>query len=65
MFLFQGSVTKKYKFVITGHGKYEKVATEDGAANGKSGKVTKYNPNWKSKIESSYTQSIYVPQDAT
>lgn len=31
---------KKYKFVITGHGKYEKVAVEDSAANGKSGEVT-------------------------
>lgn len=38
--LFQGAAAKKYKFVITGHGKYEKVAAEDGAANGKSGEVT-------------------------
>lgn len=38
--VFQGAAAKKYKFVITGHGKYEKVAAEDGAANGKSGEVT-------------------------
>lgn len=44
--LFQGAATKKYKFVITSHGKYEKVAMEDGAANGKSGEVT--NRRWRS-----------------
>lgn len=35
----KGAAAKKYKFVITGHGKYEKVAAEDGAANGKSGSL--------------------------
>lgn len=31
---------KKYKFVITGHGKYEKIAVDDEVMNGKSGEFT-------------------------
>lgn len=37
----QASATaKKYKFVVTGHGKYEKIAVDDHMANGKSGEIT-------------------------
>lgn len=35
----KSAATKTYKFVITGHGKYEKVAKEDRAANGKPGSL--------------------------